>query len=38
MHIYNHLNLYIYFSVLNRAGVPSKDISWILSWMFNRLF
>lgn len=38
MDIYNHLNLYIYFSVLDRAGVPQEDISCILSWMFNRLF
>lgn len=38
MDIYNHLKLYVYFSILDRAGVPPKDISWILSWMFNRLF
>ena len=36
--IYNHLKLYIYFSILDRAGVPREKIAPILSWIFGRMF
>lgn len=38
MCIYNHLKLYIYFSILDRAGVSREEIATILSWMFGRMF
>lgn len=33
-----HLKLYIYFSVLSRAGYTPEESSAMLSWMFTRFF